>query len=57
VRDIDKYYISTRYPGAWAEGFPEDYFTEANADGALEKALVIVEWVEGVWRELSIIEG
>jgi len=50
---LDKYYISTRYPDAWVEKSPEDYFTEADADDALEKALVIVKWVEGVWRELS----
>ena len=54
---LDKYYIPTRYPDAWAEGSPEDYFTEADADDALEKALVIVKWVEGVWRELSRKEG
>jgi HEPN domain-containing protein len=50
---LDKYHIPTRYPDAWVEGSPEDYFTESDADNALGKALVIVKWVEGLWRELS----
>jgi len=49
---LDKYYIPTRYPDAWVEGIPEDYFSEHDAVDAVDKALSIIRWVEETWREL-----
>jgi len=54
---LDKYYIPTRYPDAWVEGIPEDYFSEQDAIDAVEKALSIIRWVEETWRELLRREG
>ena len=52
---LDKYHISIRYPDAWVEGVPEYYFTESDARDAINKALLIIEWVEETWRK--VIEG
>jgi hypothetical protein len=49
---LDKYYIPIRYPDAWVEGAPEYYFTESDARDAINKALLIIEWVEETWRKL-----
>jgi HEPN domain-containing protein len=50
---LDKHYVPTRYPNAWAEGTPEDYYFEGEARSAIARARRVVEWVEGVWRESS----
>ena len=50
---LDKYYVPTRYPNAWTEGIPEDYYFKGEAENAVAKARRVVKWVEGVWRELS----
>ncbi len=34
-KELDKYYIPTRYPNGFAEGKPADYFTENYARKAL----------------------
>jgi len=49
---LDKYYIPIRYPDAWVEGVPEDYFTESDARDAINKALLIIKWVKETWRKL-----
>ncbi|MCC6034609.1 MAG: HEPN domain-containing protein [Desulfurococcaceae archaeon] len=49
---LDKYYVPTRYPNAWVEGVPEDYYSESEAEDAVVKAKRIIEWVEETWREL-----
>ena len=54
---LDKYYILTRYPDAWVEGIPEDYFSEHDAVDAVDKALSIIRWVEETWRKLLKREG
>lgn len=50
---LDKLYIPTRYPDAWSEGEPHYYYTRADSETAIRCARVIIEWVKGVWRELS----
>ncbi len=50
---LNKYYIPTRYPDAWTEGIPEEYFGEVDARIAITAAERIIAWVERVWSELS----
>ncbi len=54
---LDKYYIPTRYPDVWSEGSPEEYFSEKEAEKALSYANDIIEWVEELWRKLSLRKG
>lgn len=49
---LDKHYIPTRYPDAWSEGAPEDYYSRSEAEEAIALAYEVIGWVEGVWREL-----
>lgn len=53
AKTLDKYYVPTRYPNAWVEGSPEDYYTEEDAEGAVQCAERIVNWVEASWRSLK----
>ncbi len=53
---LDKHYVPTRYPNAWTEGTPEDYYSEGEARNAIARARRIVEWAEEVWRR-SLREG
>jgi HEPN domain-containing protein len=32
AKTLDKYYIPTRYPNAWSEGAPEDYYTREDGE-------------------------
>ena len=41
---LDKLYIPTRYPNGLPQGIPHDYFTAAEAEGAIEAATRIYEW-------------
>lgn len=50
---LNKYYIPTRYPDAWSEGIPEEYYTKKEALEALEYAKDIMYWVDEIWRRLS----
>ncbi|BES81629.1 HEPN domain-containing protein [Pyrodictium abyssi] len=50
---LDKLYIPTRYPDAWSEGPPHYYYTQRDADRAIECARSVIEWVKGLWRRLS----
>ncbi len=52
AKKLDKYYIPTRYPNAWAEGAPHEYYSREDADDAIKCAKDIIEWVESVWRLL-----
>jgi len=49
---LDKYYVPTRYPNAWSEGVPADYYTHGEAAQALMQARKFVEWVEDKWMSL-----
>lgn len=53
AKTLDKYYVPTRYPNAWVEGLPIDYYTRQDALQAIEYAEKIIRWVEDVWRSLS----
>jgi len=52
AKTLDKLYIPTRYPNAWAEGSPEDYYTVKDAEEAICCAKEVVSWVEASWRSL-----
>jgi HEPN domain-containing protein len=52
AKTLDKYYVPTRYPNAWAEGSPVDYYTREDALQAIEYAKSIIGWVESAWRSL-----
>jgi len=43
AKGLDKHYIPSRYPNFHPEGAPLDYYTEADARGAIEGAEKIVE--------------
>jgi len=53
AKTLDKYYVPTRYPNAWAEGAPHEYFTEEDASNAISYAEKIISWVEETWRSLK----
>jgi len=53
AKTLDKYYVPTRYPNAWAEGAPPDYYTKEDASQAIEDAKSIIGWVEEAWRSLK----
>jgi len=50
---LSKFYTITRFPDAWSEGMPEEYFSAKEAEEALRDAKIILDWVEGLWRKLS----
>lgn len=52
AKGLDKYYVPTRYPNAWAEGIPEDYYTGGDARGAIELARNIIDRVKASWESL-----
>ncbi|MEM2925964.1 MAG: HEPN domain-containing protein [Candidatus Bathyarchaeia archaeon] len=53
AKTLDKYYVPTRYPNAWVEGSPEDYYTHKDAKEAIEYAEAIIKWVEEIWKSLK----
>ena len=44
---LDKHYIPTRYPNGFDEGAPTDFYTEEEAEKAIECAKQIIEFCEG----------
>ena len=52
AKALDKLYVPTRYPNAWAEGSPHEYYTRSDAEEAIRAAEEVLRWVEGVWRSL-----
>jgi len=44
---LDQLYIPPRYPNGFAAGAPGDYYTETQAEDAIERAGRIVELVRG----------
>jgi HEPN domain-containing protein len=44
---LDRLYIPTRYPNGFEEGVPRDYFVASDADDALARAEVVVEFCRG----------
>lgn len=57
AKTLDKYYVPTRYPNAWSEGLPTDYYTEQDALQAISYAEKIIEWVMNAWRSLGGEKG
>lgn len=53
AKTLDKYYIPTRYPNAWPEGSPHEYYTEQDASNAIRYAENIIMWVENLWKYLK----
>ncbi len=50
---LNKLYSPTRYPDAWSEGIPEEYYSEKEAEEAIGQALLVIEWVLKTWLKLS----
>ena len=44
---LDRHYIPTRYPDAYAEGSPHEYYDDRTAEEAQGAAAQIIRWVEG----------
>jgi HEPN domain-containing protein len=44
-RQLDQYYIPTRYPNGLPEGIPHDVYTPAQAGQAIELAQAIIQFV------------
>ena len=53
AKTLDKLYVPTRYPNAWAEGMPHEYYTLGDARSAMDCAGRIISWVDGTWRYLE----
>ena len=53
AKTLDKYYVPTRYPNAWAEGMPHEYYTRKDANNAIRYAGNIIVWVEETWKYLK----
>ena len=57
AKSLDKFYVPTRYPNAWVEGSPEEYYTRRDAEEAIKLAEAIISWVEASWRFLRKEHG
>ncbi|RLG85714.1 MAG: DNA-binding protein [Thermoprotei archaeon] len=53
AKKLDKLYVPTRYPNAWAEGAPHEYYTKLDATEAIDSAREIINWVKELWRFLE----
>lgn len=47
AKELDKHYIPPRYPNAYPQGAPYDYYTKAEADRAIAIAERILGFCEG----------
>ncbi len=45
ARELDRHYIPSRYPDAYPEGAPMDYYGEEESHECIKCAELIVEWV------------
>ncbi|MBI3303885.1 MAG: HEPN domain-containing protein [Deltaproteobacteria bacterium] len=50
---LDRYYIPTRYPNGFAEGAPMDYYDAPAAQGAIDYAQRIIDYVD---QDLSRVQ-
>ena len=53
ARVLDQYYIPPRYPSAFSEGAPGDYYTRRQAEEAIEYSKAVVSFAEKHVRERS----
>jgi HEPN domain-containing protein len=44
TKELDKHYITTRYPNAYPEGAPMDYYTKSEAERVVEYARRVIEF-------------
>jgi HEPN domain-containing protein len=44
---LDRFYIPTRYPNGLPAGAPHDYFSQGDADKAIEATEAILAWCQG----------
>jgi len=49
---LNKFYIPTRYPNAWSEGIPEEYYSKSETENAVKLTKKVINWVENVWKRL-----
>jgi len=45
AKELDRHYIPARYPDAYPEGAPMDYYTQRDAEGAVNGAREVIEFV------------
>jgi HEPN domain-containing protein len=45
AKELDRHYISTRYPNLHSEGAPMDYYTKSDAERAISYAEEVIEFV------------
>jgi len=48
-KDLDKYYIPTRYPDSVPEGTPHEFYQEEDAEKALKVAKKVFEFIKKVF--------
>lgn len=46
AKELDKHYISLRYPNSYPEGAPFDYYTKKEAERAIDYATRIISFCE-----------
>lgn len=46
ARELDKVYVTSRYPNGFASGSPEDYFDEAQSRALISRARHILEFCQ-----------
>jgi len=51
--ELDHYYIPPRYPDAYDEGSPYEYYTAEMANRAISHAEKVINWVLETWRALT----
>ncbi|WP_018461624.1 HEPN domain-containing protein [Thermus oshimai] len=52
AQELDIHYVPARYPDAYPEGSPFEFYNAKRAREALEAARRILTWVEDAWRAL-----
>lgn len=48
ARELDRFYIPTRHPNAWAQGSPASHFTREDAEHAVRCAETVLRFCQGV---------
>ena len=51
AKNLDKFYIPSRYPNGFDIGMPADYFTEDDAKGAIDNARRIIQFCKDTLSE------
>ena len=48
AKDLDKHYITSRYPDSWPQGAPFQYLTEQQARRSIQYASEIISFCDGI---------